>query len=103
MFDQETFAGVSTGSEFVAIPDQRQVLPPLMNAYHEHGYEVGYARGRSDVLAAILEVTEDFARRDPASAAKTRRLLYAFSEVIEQRIHRGPRPSQSGFIDGSGI
>jgi hypothetical protein len=103
MFEHETLSRISPKHELVALPDQQQVLPPLISAYHEHGYEIGYARGKSDFRAAILEATEDFARLNPAAAVKTRRLLYAFFEFVEQRIERGTHPSQSGFIDGSGI
>jgi hypothetical protein len=87
----------------IEIPDHQHVLPPLVSAYHERGYEAGYARGKNDVLAAVLETTDEFSRLEPESAAETRKLLYAFSKFLEEQIQRSPRDSDHGFVDGSGI
>jgi hypothetical protein len=85
------------------INSQTAALPSLVSAYHERGYEAGYARGINDALAAVLESTEDFARLQPGSAAETRRLLYAFSEFLEEQVRQSPSHSDHGFVDGLGI
>lgn len=89
--------------DFFELPDQQQVLPPLMSAYQERGYAAGYGRGRNDALIAILALTEEFARLDPSMAADTRRTLYAFSDFLERRIVRTAPQSHGSFIDGLGI
>jgi hypothetical protein len=82
---------------------QSGVWPALMNAFQEQGYEAGYARGTSDVLANLLEATEDFAKTHPGSPADTRRLLYAFSEFLERRLPKNPPNQAHEFVDGLGI
>jgi hypothetical protein len=79
------------------------VWPALVNVYQKQGYESGYARGVNDVLATILETTEDFARLRPEAAAETRRLLHAFSEYLDRRIRTQPRDEENHFVDGLGI
>jgi len=80
------------------------VWPALVNVYHEQGYEAGYARGVSDVLAAVLESTEEFARLHSKTDPGARRLLYAFSEFLENRVRtRSPEDDHRLFIDGLGI
>jgi hypothetical protein len=90
-------------SQTTVAPARQNVLPNLVNAYHERGYEAGYARGVNDALAAVLEATEDFARLRPEPAVETRRLLYAFSEFLEEQIHRTPHHAEHEFVDGLGI
>ena len=84
--------------------DNSGVWPALVNVYHEQGYDIGYARAISDVLAATLEATEDFLRSRRHADAETRRLLYDFQEFLENRV-RNPAPSKDHrlFIDGLGI
>jgi len=103
MFDHDSQTTLLLPADLSRPPDQQQVFPPLMSAYHERGYEMGYARGRSDVLAAILEATETFVRLDPDSAANTRRLLYAFSDFLEQQMSRRSPEVPHEFVDGLGI
>ena len=80
-----------------------EILPSLVSAYQEHGFEAGYSRGVNDALAAVLEVAEEFARLRPESAAETRRVLYAFSEFLESRVRQTPPDEDFGFVDGLGI
>ena len=84
-------------------PVQQQVLPSLVTAYQERGYDAGYARGVNDALAAVLEATEDFARLRPESVAETRRLLFAFSEFLEKQFRPTPSHLEHDFVDGLGI
>jgi hypothetical protein len=85
------------------VPNHQDVLSPLVSAYHERGYEAGYARGINDSLAAVLEAAEEFARLQPKSHLETLRLLHAFSEFLENQISRTPPHSENGFVDGLGI
>jgi hypothetical protein len=82
---------------------QSGVWPALVNVFHEQGYQAGYARGTSDVLANLLEATKDFAKTHPGSPADTRRLLYAFSEFLERRLPKNPPNHAHEFVDGLGI
>jgi len=82
--------------------ERDNVWPVLVNVYQEQGYEAGYARGVNDVMAAVLEATEDFVSLRPDSA-ETRRLLHAFSEFLENHVRRKPPDRQQGFTDGLGI
>ena len=91
------------GDNAVENPGDQAVLPSLVSAYHQRGYEAGYARGINDALAAVLEATEDFARLEPESAADTRRRLHVFSIFLEERLLRSPARADFGFVDGSGI
>jgi hypothetical protein len=93
----------SSNSQTATLSVHENVLPNLVSAYQERGYEAGYARGVSDTLAAVLEATEDFVRLRPNSAAETRRLLHAFSEVLEQHVRQTPPPAHHEFVDGLGI
>jgi hypothetical protein len=90
---------------FLTESDHRDgVWPALVNMYQEQGYEAGYARGVSDVLAASLEAAEDFLRRQPRSDPDARRLLYAFTEFLETRVRtETPDADHRFFIDGLGI
>jgi hypothetical protein len=103
MFDPQSKTSSWPDSDVTEIPDHQNVLSPLVTAYHERGYEAGYSRGVNDSLAAVLEATEEFARLQPGSAVETRRLLYAFSEFLEDQIGRTPPHSENGFVDGLGI
>src|ERR1700722_8587220 len=80
-----------------------EILPSLVSAYQERGFEAGYSRGVNDALAAVLEAAEEFARLRPESAAETRRVLYAFSEFLESRVRQTPPDEDFGFVDGLGI
>jgi hypothetical protein len=103
MFDPQSKTSSWPDSDVTEIPDHQNVLSPLVTAYHERGYEAGYSRGVNDSLAAVLEAAEEFARLQPGSAVETRRLLYAFSEFLEDQIGRTPPHSENGFVDGLGI
>jgi hypothetical protein len=103
MFDPQLKSSSWPDSEVTEMPDHRNVLSPLVTAYHERGYEAGYSRGVNDSLATILEAAEEFARLQPGSAVETRRLLYAFSKFLEGQIGRTPPHSEDGFVDGLGI
>jgi hypothetical protein len=94
---------LNSNSQTATLPVRENVLPNLVSAYHERGYEAGYARGVNDTLAAVLEATEDFVRLRPDSAAETRRLLYAFSEFLEEQVRRTPHHAEHEFVDGLGI
>jgi hypothetical protein len=83
--------------------ERENILPSLVAAYEERGYESGYARGVNEALAAVLEATEDFARLRPESPDVTRRLLYAFSKYLEGRVRRTPPQVAHEFVDGLGI
>jgi hypothetical protein len=87
----------------IDIADHQTVFSPLVSAYHERGYQAGYARGMNDALTAALESTEDFIRLQPNSAADPRQLLYAFSEFLEQRVGGKSPDLERGFVDGLGI
>ena len=85
-------------------PPSGDVWPALVNVYQEQGYEADYARAVSDVLADALEATEEFIQSQAHSDAETRRLLYAFSEFLENRVRRkAPAEEHRLFIDGLGI
>jgi hypothetical protein len=103
MFDPRSKTSSWPDSDLTEMPAQQNVLSPLISAYHERGYEAGYARGVNDSLATILEAAEEFARLQPSSAVETRRLLYAFSKFLEDQIGRTPPHSENGFVDGLGI
>jgi hypothetical protein len=79
------------------------VLPSLVGAFRDHGYEAGYARGVGDTHIALLEAVDEFSRQQSGSPARTRQLLYAFSEFLERKLDRKPARSETGFIDGAGI
>jgi len=83
--------------------ERQELFSGLVTAYQERGYEAGYARGANDALASVLEAAEEFARLRPESAAQTRRLLFAFSEFLENRVRRTPPTTAPDFIDGLGI
>jgi hypothetical protein len=93
----------SSKSRNTTLPARANVLPNLVSAYHEQGYEAGYARGINDALAAVLEATEGFVRLRPDSAAETRRLLHAFSEFLEEQVCLTPPHAEREFVDGLGI
>jgi hypothetical protein len=80
-----------------------EILPSLVSAYQERGFEAGYSRGVNDALAAVLEAAEEFARLRPESAAETRKVLYAFSEFLERHVRQAPPYVESEFVDGLGI
>lgn len=82
---------------------RKDVWPALASVYHEQGYDAGYHRGVNDTLATVLESAEDFARLHEGDIAATRRLLYAFSEFLEQRAGTRPRTVDQHFVDGLGI
>jgi hypothetical protein len=103
MFDPKSTTSSWPDLDMTEMPDHQNVLSPLVSAYHERGYEAGYARGVNDSLAAVLEAAEEFVRLQPGSAEETRRLLYAFSEFLEGQIGRTPPHSENGFVDGLGI
>jgi len=79
------------------------VWPALASVYHEQGYDAGYRRGVNDTLATVLEAVNDFARLRDGDVAETRRLLYAFSEFLEQRAGTHSRTVDQHFVDGLGI
>jgi GrpB-like predicted nucleotidyltransferase (UPF0157 family) len=95
---------VESETALVEQNENSAVWPALVNVYHEQGYDVGYARAISDVLAATLEATEDFLRSRRDADAETRRLLYDFEEFLENRV-RNPASAKDHrlFIDGLGI
>jgi hypothetical protein len=103
MFDPQSKTSSWPDSDVTEMPDHQNVLSPLVSAYHERGYEAGYARGVNDFLATMLEAAEEFARLQPSSTVETRRLLYAFLEFLEKQIGRTPTHSENGFVDGLGI
>jgi hypothetical protein len=91
-------------SELARQNDGNDIWPALVNVYQEQGYEAGYARGVNDVLAAVLEATEDFIRIRGESDPEARRLLYAFSEFLENRVRTdAPNENYRIFVDGLGI
>jgi hypothetical protein len=77
------------------------IWPALVDVYQEQGFETGYHRGVSDVLAAFLEATEQFVDVRPENAVETRRLLHEFAGHLEKFLDR-PHP-HFYFEDGSGI
>jgi hypothetical protein len=80
---------------------EETLLPALVNAYREEGYEAGHSRAVSDVLALMFEATEDFVALHPETAVETRRLLHAFVEHLHHRLRR--ERSDHTFADGLGI
>ena len=103
MFEPQSKISSWPDSDATEMPDQQNVLSPLVSAYHERGYEAGYSRGVNDSLTAVLEAAEEFVRLQPGSAVETRRLLYAFSKFLEDQIGRTPPNQENGFVDGLGI
>jgi hypothetical protein len=81
----------------------QEVLPSLVGAYRERGFDAGYSRGVNDMLAAVLMATDAFSRQNPQTAAETRRLLFAFSKHLEGYIPRTSSQADHTFGDGSGI
>jgi hypothetical protein len=55
------------------------------------------------MLAQVLLAADRFARLRPDSAAETRRLLYAFSEFLEDQVPRTPAYPDHYVADGLGI
>jgi hypothetical protein len=81
----------------------QEILPSLVGAYRERGFDAGYSRGVNDTLAAVLVATDTFSRQNPATAAETRRLLFAFSKFLEGHAPRTSSQADHTFGDGSGI
>jgi iron-sulfur cluster repair protein YtfE (RIC family) len=77
------------------------ILPTLIEAYHEQGYEAGHRRGLSDALVLYLEAAERFVADHPESAADIRRLLREFTDPLETYLARPDRHFY--FVDGSGV
>jgi hypothetical protein len=97
-------AGLQNQHEFsVAVEDPESVWPALVNVYHEQGYESGYARGVSETLATALEIVEEFLSARGKTNTDNRKLLYDFSDFLDQRIERAPARPDHLFIDGLGI
>ena len=82
-----------------------EIWPALVDVYHEQGFEDGYRRGVNDVLAAVLETTEDFARKRGGDVTQTRKLLHEFARHLEEFVARTGRGGRDHvyFQDGSGI
>ncbi|MGA3067871.1 MAG: hypothetical protein ABSF29_13595 [Tepidisphaeraceae bacterium] len=85
------------------LPDGVNVFSTVVSAFQEQGFEAGYARGINDALAAVLEASDEFARMQPLSVAETRKLLYAFSRFLEERIRQSRHHRRHEFVDGLGI
>lgn len=95
---------ISMGSEITSgINSSERVLPSAISAYERCGYEAGYARGVSDVLAAMIEAAAAFSRFQAGSAKDTFRLVNAFSEYLEQKIQHKSHTPDPASGDGSGI
>jgi hypothetical protein len=103
MLNLNSHSATETAQEQDDTHGHRDFFSGLVTAYQQRGYEAGYARGANDALASVLEATEEFARLQPESAAQTRRLLYAFSEFLENRVRQTPSQPANDFIDGLGI
>ena len=80
---------------------EQTLFPALVNAYREEGYEAGYSRAASDVLASMFEATEEFVALHPETAIETRRLLHSFVERLHAHLRR--QRSDHTFADGLGI
>src|ERR1700761_2845808 len=84
--------------------ERNPVWPALVNVYHEQGYDAGYSRGASDVLATALEATEEFLRARGQTDVDARQLLYDFTEFLEARLRKSQRGDDDhSVIDGLGI
>ena len=99
----ESQANAKAASVTAEEPALRSVLPSLVSAYCERGYDAGYARGVNDMLAQVLLAADRFARLRPESATDTRRLLYAFSEFLEDQVPRTPAYPDHFVAEGLGI
>lgn len=83
--------------------DRDGVWPALMSMYHEQGYAEGYGRAVRDVLAAVLEATEEFARLHGDDDGGIRHQLYKFSAFLEGRVQTDALRDFQSFTDGLGI
>ena len=78
------------------------ILAGVLASYRERGFETGYRRAVSDVLATFLLATEEYVRRHPDDPA-LRGVLYDFGEVVDSHLRR-MRPGRGEYVaDGLGI
>jgi hypothetical protein len=103
MFSLNSHSTIHAADEPAETHERQELFSGLVTAYQERGYEAGYARGANDALASVLEAIEEFARPRPESAGETRRLLYAFSEFLENKVCQTPPRPANDFVDGLGI
>jgi hypothetical protein len=78
------------------------VFPNLLDVYSERGFDRGYRRAVSDVLATVLFETESYARQRGIADPSLHATLSAFGDHLERQIQR-MRSNQGGFCDGAGI
>jgi hypothetical protein len=84
-------------------PDFSGVFPTLIDAYRNRSYDAGYARGLGDARIALLESVQEFRRLQEGSTAEVRRLVEAFSDLVEQKIRSNAPALDCSCIDGLGI
>jgi hypothetical protein len=96
-----------TSPDFLSDPpdslDPPDLFSSVIDAYQEHSYEAGYARGINDAQLALLEAADEFSRQRSEAPNRTRQLLHAFSKFLEQKLDSHSRHTMQEFIDGSGI
>jgi vacuolar-type H+-ATPase catalytic subunit A/Vma1 len=83
------------------IEQDELVFPALMSVYRDQGYELGYLRGRNDVLASLLEEIEEYLRENPRLQRTPRELLYGFADFLDRRL--GETAASHEVCDGLGI
>ena len=83
-------------------PEPDGIFAGVLASYGERGYELGYRRAVSDVLATLLLATEEYVREHPEHR-DLRGALYGVEEHLERHLNRmGGR--DSGYVaDGLGI
>lgn len=76
-------------------------LNVVLDAHRREGFDAGYRRAITDVLAATVFVAEKAIRQSNADSPETRRAIYAFIEMLERETIR-LRKDES-FEQGGGI
>ena len=76
------------------------------NAWSQHyhaGYDQGYRQAVTDLLSALVKVTEDYLGQQTVSPAELRKVIYSYEYFLERRILK-MSPDDAFFVqDGLGI
>ena len=83
-------------------PEPDGIFAGVLASYGERGYELGYRRAVSDVLAMLLLATEEYVREHPEHR-DLRGALYDFEAHLERQVSQ-LGAGDSGYVaDGLGI